>query len=260
MANAAAQPALYRRDGDVYVPQSPARGPWDPDAQVGGAPAALLTTLVDTAPSINPMQLARFTLDLLRPVPMQPLGASVRIVRDGKRSQVLEASLTSDGVEVARASALRILLSPNTEPWCTESDAHPVWAPVEWQPETLAHSALPGGLDESADLRFTGPGQYPCWARLKVAVVAGEEVRPLARLGFVADFASYIAQPPRDGLAGINADISFNVIRSPLSEWLSVDGRGWLSHAGMSQLQGLITDIRGPVATVSMARLIFPRG
>lgn len=154
------------------------------------------------------MQLARFTLDLLRPVPMQPLAAAVRIVRDGKRSQVLEASLISDGVEVARASALRTLLSPNTEPWCTESDAHPVWAPVEWQPETLARSALPGGLEEAVDLRFTGPGQYPCW----------------------------------------------------LYEWLSVDGRGWLSHVGMSQLQGLITDIRGPVATVSMARLIFPRG
>src|ERR1700727_1462965 len=101
-------PPLYRRDGATFVPSISTEGPWDPGAQFGGSPAALLATLVEQTPTLVPMLIARFTLDLLRPVPLAPLHADVRIVRQGKRIQVVAASLLADGVEVARASALRM--------------------------------------------------------------------------------------------------------------------------------------------------------
>jgi acyl-coenzyme A thioesterase PaaI-like protein len=258
VSHAETDPALYRRDGETFVPLRWSGGPWSPDAQFGGAPAALLCTLAEATPTPEPMQLARFTVDLLRPVPLRPLTASVRTVRAGRRIHLLEMSLAHGGTEVARATALRTRTSPHTEPWCTESHT-PIWAPHSWQPDGLDPSPLPGGFDEAAELRFTAPGRYPCWARLNVPVIAGDEVRPSARVAFVADFASYIAQPPSADMSGINADLSINFIRPPQQGWLAIDGRGWLSSDGMSQVQGLITDAGGPVATVSMARLMIPQ-
>ena len=34
--------AFYEQDGDLLVPSELTRGPWDPDAQHAGPPAALL--------------------------------------------------------------------------------------------------------------------------------------------------------------------------------------------------------------------------
>lgn len=255
----AAAAALYVRHGDLFVPQRSAVGPWDPDAQFGGAPAALLSTLFDRTPSIDPMHIARFTLDLLRPVPMRPLTATLHVARDGRRIQVLDASLSHDGREVARATALRLRITPDTQPWSTESNSTPVWAPGQWNPESLERRTLPGALDQAADLCFTGHGQYPCFTRLRLPVIAGEPTPAIARLAFIADFASHMAQPPREDLAGINADIALNVIRPADEGWMCIDGRGWLSSDGISLLQGLISDRHGAVATVSMTRVVLPR-
>ena len=35
--------SIFWRDGERFIPTEPARGPWDPRALHGGAPAALLT-------------------------------------------------------------------------------------------------------------------------------------------------------------------------------------------------------------------------
>src|SRR5271165_3333934 len=100
--------ALFRRDRDLFVPTRYTEGPWDPGAQFGGAPAALIATLIDETPSLVAMQVARLTIDLLRPVPVEPLAVNVRVVREGKKIQVLEASMLSGETEVVRCSALRI--------------------------------------------------------------------------------------------------------------------------------------------------------
>jgi len=38
--------AIFARDGALFVPSELARGPWSPQAQHGGAPAALLAHVV----------------------------------------------------------------------------------------------------------------------------------------------------------------------------------------------------------------------
>ena len=38
--------AIFVREGDRFLPTDLARGPWSPEAQHGGAPAALLAYLV----------------------------------------------------------------------------------------------------------------------------------------------------------------------------------------------------------------------
>jgi hypothetical protein len=88
------------RDGSSFVPTLLTQGPWNPDHQFGGAPAALVAQFLETVPTLVPLQVARLTVDLLRPVPIRPLQLEAAVRREGKRIQVVDVSLLADGVEV----------------------------------------------------------------------------------------------------------------------------------------------------------------
>ena len=100
--------ALFVRRGDEFVATELTQGPWNPEHQHGGPVCALLATVVESVPSLVPMRCGRLTVDLIRTVPVAALRARTRVVREGKRVQLVEAALEHDGVEVARASALRV--------------------------------------------------------------------------------------------------------------------------------------------------------
>src|SRR5687768_14940584 len=100
--------ALFEIDGDRYVPTGLARGPWSPDAQHGGPPAALLTRAVEAVDAPVAMQVARATFELLRPVPLVALTVSTEVLRPGKKVQLVGASLRAGDTEVMRATVLRI--------------------------------------------------------------------------------------------------------------------------------------------------------
>src|SRR6478735_11071683 len=103
---------MFVPDGpDAVVATILTQGPWDPNAQYGGTPAALLTWAVERVPTLVPMRIARITVDMHRPVPLGRLGVSAEVVREGKRLQLVVALIRDeDGLEVARATALRLRL------------------------------------------------------------------------------------------------------------------------------------------------------
>ncbi|HYR96193.1 MAG TPA: acyl-CoA thioesterase domain-containing protein, partial [Candidatus Binatus sp.] len=82
--------ALFVPDGDRFVPTELCRGPWRPDAQHGGPPAALLARSVERAAGDDGMQTVRLTVELLRPVPLAPLAVVARIARPGRKVQLVE--------------------------------------------------------------------------------------------------------------------------------------------------------------------------
>ena len=104
-ADATVEP-VFRREGDAFVPTVHSRGPWDPGAQHGGAPAALLAEAV-REPG---MHVARLTYDFVGPVPVGvPLRVETRLVRPGGRLQLVEADLVAeDGAPVVRLRAMRL--------------------------------------------------------------------------------------------------------------------------------------------------------
>jgi len=254
--------ALFEPDGDRYIPTRYCQGPWDPGAQFGGSPAALLATLVERTPSLVPMQIARLTTDLLRPVPMTPLTADVRVVREGKRIQVVAASLLADGTEVARSTALR-LRRTNLRVEGLPDGRFDI--PLPSAPNERDDDPYPGddphGSRLAMEYLFEEAGGYyrdPSWIRLRVDVIAGEPPLPVAQLAYVADTASGAGQRESVPVRWINADVAINVVREPEGRWLSLDGRGWLSNTGMGQVQATLSDVRGIAATVSMVRLVDP--
>ncbi|TMB59060.1 MAG: thioesterase family protein, partial [Deltaproteobacteria bacterium] len=77
--------ALFERDGARFVPSELCRGPWSPEAQHGGPPAALLARSAERFEGGEEMQVARLTVELLRPVPLVPLTVAARWARPGRK-------------------------------------------------------------------------------------------------------------------------------------------------------------------------------
>ena len=101
--------AVFQAQNGRFVATELARGPWDPGAQHGGAPAALLMRAFERLPAAEGLTIARVTYEFLRPVPLGELTVVAEVVRPGRRVQLLEASvLTPDGTEVVRARALQV--------------------------------------------------------------------------------------------------------------------------------------------------------
>src|SRR6202020_1018459 len=104
-SSAAVPTCFFVTDGKSYVPTRLARGPWGPSISgnyVGGLLARAGEQEVDDVD----LQPARLTVDLLRPVALQPLQMHSAGARDGRRLRVVDAVMTQNDVVVARASAL----------------------------------------------------------------------------------------------------------------------------------------------------------
>ena len=79
---------IFRVDGQRVVTSPDAAGPWDPRMQHGSAPAALVVWAAEAIPTPVPMQIARVTIDLMRPVPVAPLTIETEILREGRKIQL----------------------------------------------------------------------------------------------------------------------------------------------------------------------------
>ena len=70
--------ALFVRDGTLLVPTIYTQGPWNPEAQHGGPVCAALAWLIESVPTLVPMQVSRFTFEMGDP---KHLGHVLRAVR-----------------------------------------------------------------------------------------------------------------------------------------------------------------------------------
>jgi hypothetical protein len=88
---------VFLSDGDRVTATAHGRGPWDPQAVHGGAPAALLAAAFEAMPAAPQLSIARLDFAFLRPIPLLPLRLSTRVVRTGRRVQELAGELTMAG-------------------------------------------------------------------------------------------------------------------------------------------------------------------
>jgi len=245
--------AIFEVDGDIVVPSEIARGPWSPHAQHGGAPSALLAGLLERVDAGPPAFTVRLTVDLMRPVPLTPLRAVTRVVRPGKKVQLVEGALLDGDVEVARASALRLrILGDELEP--------------AWESPDVPRLAPPGPTTrfprvESGQLGFWNavemsavrgelfvPGPAAVWFRLRVPVIAGEEPSPLQRVAAVADFGNGVGSGiDRTRLTFINADVNVTLHRLPVGEWVALDGQMFAEASGIGVAESVLHDEHGRI-------------
>jgi hypothetical protein len=260
--------AIFTPLGDLFLPTPLARGPWSPDAQHGGAPAALLARTVERFADGARMSVARLTIELLRPVPIAPLAARTRLLRPGKKVQLVEASLFADDTEVARCTALRIRREdvplPSGLPTVavpsgpdTGSDSLPPWSAqvtyAAFHNLGVEHRFVAG--------TFLEPGPSTDWIRLRVPLVAGEETSPLCRVAAAADFGNGISWvlSRNDGYGFINPDLTIYLHRYPEGEWVCLGAATYVGPQGNGIAESQLFDASGPIGR-SVQSLLIERG
>ncbi len=265
---AEASDALFEEQADGrFIASELARGPWDPNAQHGGAPAALLMRAFERLPADEELPIARVTYELLRPAPLGELAARAEVVRAGRRVQLLEGSIsTPDGTEVVRARALRVRRAE-------ASVSHAPDPPPPGPDHGREHQPGEGGFKpphrplfapDAIEIRFVsgifGDGPSTAWFRLRVPVVAGEEPSPLQRLAAAGDFGNGIsAILPWDEYVFINPDLTLYADRVPEGEWICLEARTIIVPGGVGIAESTLYDQRGRVGRAIQALLVAPR-
>lgn len=280
--------SIFVSDGDTFTPTEHARGPWDPRALHGGAPAALIAAAFERMEPGADLPFARLSFEFLRPVPMAPLQLTTRISRPGRRVQALEAELSADGVAVCRASALRILPAPTDLPESvlkltraalpagitSAQDGENVRFALEGSSseyKSFAASAMemrflsgnPLAVELSANeepANRTPSGLATVWMRLRHPLLADRPLTPLARVVAAADFGNGVAAAlPFDEYLFINADLTVSLDRRPEGEWVALQARTLLHPDGIGWAQSILHDERGPVGRATQALVVQTR-
>lgn len=135
--------AIYRVDGNRVVTSPDAAGPWDARMQHGSAPAALVVWAAEAIPAPLPMQIARVTVDLMRPVLVAPLTIQTEVLREGRKIQLCAVRLLGEDVVVVDATVLKIKTQALTLPSDIADIAVDLPGPDQLQSEPATFSSSP---------------------------------------------------------------------------------------------------------------------
>jgi acyl-coenzyme A thioesterase PaaI-like protein len=270
----------------LITPTEHARGPWDPRALHGGAPAALMTAELERIEPGAELPIARLSFEFLRPIPLAPLELSTHITRPGRRVQALEAELHAGGELVGRARALRILPAPEELPqralelvreqagaalagpdeghevrFALDDDQRNSFAATAMQMRFLQGLPLKAGLpDENSGGAQPLSGTATVWMRMRHPLLPGEPASALALVPAVADFANGVSSVlPFDRYLFINADLDIVLDRRPEGEWIALEARTLLHPGGVGWSESVLHDTRGRLGLARQALVVQPR-
>ncbi|MGE7390944.1 thioesterase family protein [Streptomyces sp. NPDC004126] len=261
-----AEDGFYERLGEGrFLATEATRGPWDPGSQHAGPPAALLGRAVEERPGARAdMRIARITYEILRPVPIGELAVTTSVLRSGRGTEVVEAALApAGGAPVMLARALRIRVAEEPVPAVVPPAVLPPpgevgvtpFFPVPW--ETGYHSSVETRFTEGA---FVEPGPGTCWMRMRVPLVAGEEVRPLDRVLVAADSGNGISAVMDFGrFVFVNGDLTVHLHRHPVGEWVCVEARTSVDAAGIGLADSRLHDEKGPIGRGAQSLFVAGR-
>jgi len=209
--------AFFVQEGDLFVPTGMGASPWSRKAHGGVSLGGLVAHVLDRIPSPAPMQTTRLTIDIFGAIPLEPVAPVTRILREGRRVQLIEIEFQIEAKTWLRASALR--LRTQEGPSYTRPLTHPY-------PDETAKGRQAAGWVEAIPVisDFLVPGPGACWVRFPCEVVAGEALSPLETVTMAADFGSGIASMvPITEWTFANLDIALHLTRLPRSPWILID-------------------------------------
>ena len=255
-------PSVFEGSDGRFVATEFGRGPWDPQALHGGAPAALLMRAFEQLPAADDLKLARVTYEFMRPAPVGALEIRAEVVRPGRRVQLLEASILADGTEVVRARALQIKEADAGD--FRDGNTPPPPGPEEGRVAELRLPHRPMFFPDAIEIRFVrgswGGGPCTAWFRLQSPIVGRETPSALQRLAAAGDFGNGIsANLSWDDYLYINPDLTLYVEREPVGEWICLESETRISTDGVGMAESVLYDQRGRVGRATQALLVAPR-
>jgi Thioesterase-like superfamily len=272
--------SFYRAAGDGYESTELTRGPWDPDSQHAGPPAALIGREIERLPSEGPMRVGRITFEILRPVPIAPLRVEVETVRPGRKVELVEAVLSADGDALIMARAWRLRLADlalppglrSTEEPEVAADSpqvlRPAWSPPppsQCEEGRFFDTGEAVGYHSGMEYRFAAgafleSGPATVWMRMRQPLVAGEEPTPLQRVLTAADSGNGVsAALDWSRYLFINVDLSIHLARMPGGEWVGLDAITIPEAEGVGISDTALFDERGPLGRAAQTLFVEER-
>jgi hypothetical protein len=247
---------------DTWLATLHTTGPWDARAQHGGPPSALLGRAIQRCEPRDDMIIARFTCDILRPIPVGEIRVQARLTRPGRSVELLEAVASGGGRDVARATAWRVLrtegppVPPQPEP--------PPPLPTETPPPPPREGWVDGYLSaiewRPVHGHFTEPGPATVWARMRYPLLPDEETGPLERVLAVADSGNGVASAlDIRRWQFINPELTVHLQREAVGEWICLDARTVISTGGAGLATSVLSDLDGQVGTGAQSLLVARR-
>jgi hypothetical protein len=255
--------SVFTVDGATARATPWAAGPWDPGLMHGGAPSALIAWAAEQVATPEPMHVARLTIDLLRPVPVGELAVETEVVRQGRKIQLIQVRLLAGGVEVTRGLVLKVRHARLALP--EEVAAPPLDQPP---PHTLAEPPAfngPNAFGGCFEIRsafggFGAPGPSASWFRMRAPMIEGQANSPAMRAAAIADFTNGISSVlPFDKWTFINGDLSVNLARLPVGEWILSNAESWISPDGAGLAMTRLADMQGYFGRAVQTLVVEPR-
>lgn len=256
--------AFYIPDGEGFVSTELTRGPWDAGHQHAGPPAALLGRAIEGLPAERPMQVARLTFEILRPVPIAPLTVSARLVRPGRSVELAEGSLSGPEGELMRARAWRFRVGEVEIPPVAAPRGPGPAAPEHSEPTPFFDFGAERGYHTAMEVRVAGgtlrePGPATVWMRMRPQLVEGEPPSPLQRVLVAADSGNGVSWAlPLTTHLFVNTDLSVHLHRMPEGEWVCLDAATVAQPSGIGLADTGLHDARGPIGR-SLQTLLVDR-
>jgi acyl-coenzyme A thioesterase PaaI-like protein len=265
---------FVRPVSDIAMPTEFSRGPWDPGALHGGPVAALLAHVVENV-AVDGIDwfVARMTVELERPVTMEPLQLHAEITRPGRKVSIVEASITraETGAVLARARALRIRTADVPLP-SGDPELGPLLA-IERPPPgpDHGHAADLGPNDDiafhngGAEHRFLGDRASPLgpvvdWIRLRVPLFPDVALTPLQRVAGAVDFANGISHVlPWETHLFVNPDLTIHQFRPLRGEWVGMASATLHGTRGVGMSDTAVFDVDGRIGRSCQSLLLDAR-
>ncbi len=263
-----ANSAFSHEDNASYRASELTRGPWDPAHQHAGPPTALVCRAIEQAAAEHGLtHIGRLTGNLLRPVPIGLLTVDVQSDYVGRNAGHFSAQLLAEGKQVARFTAL--VQREADLPVPAGTPGHPLpaapRAPDECEPASMPFKGRKLGYADLVENRlaeglfFAGP--CTIWFRLRHPLIEGELPSPYQRVAVAADSGNGIsAVLDFARYSFVNCDLTINLIRRPVGEWIALQARTELGGNGCGLAESALFDEAGLIGRATQSLAVRARG
>lgn len=253
---------------EIFLPTDATRSVWSTDMQHGSPPAALMVRAMERLGARDDGRLTRVVMELLGPVPVTRTKVSARIVRPGRKIELLSAELSTLGetgefTVFATASAWRMTTVDTTAAAQVRDPALPEQSVdaalnFEWGQQGYTYS-------DSIELRWMtaanadGPGL--AWVRPRLPLLLGEETTPLQNSFLVVDAANGLGATldPAKWIF-LNTDLTVHLHRAPRGEWVGISAESSIGPDGIGMCAAVVHDQDGPLGRSAQSLLVRERG
>jgi hypothetical protein len=213
---------------------------------------------------------ARLTVELERPVPMEPVRFHAEVTRPGRKVSIVEATITraDSGAVLARARALRIRNADVPLPMHV-AELAPLLAnepsppgPEEGRVGEVGPAdaiAFHNGGTEHRFVEETGATLGPVvdWIRLCVPLFPDVALTPLQRVAAAVDFANGISHVlPWESYLFVNPDLTLHLFRPLRGEWVGMASATHHGVAGVGMSDTAVFDVDGRIGRSNQSLLL----